>query len=255
MSQAEYSIGQLSELSGVSVRTLHHYDHIGLLTPQRRDNGYRAYGPAEVRRLQRILVYRACGMELTRIAHVLDDPSFDEHEALLRQLALLRDRQAALAATIETVERTLASLNVGREMTDRERFEGLKREAVGHNERQYGKEARKRHGDAVVDAANEALLAMDQETWNDMNALEDRIKELLGTAMATGDSTGFEARKLVEAHARWLELHWGQGAYNTEAHRGLADGYLADERFVAYYDGACGTGATQFLRDAVHALT
>ena len=254
MSQTEYSIGQLSKLSGVSVRTLRHYDHIGLLAPQRRDNGYRTYGPVEVRRLQQILLYRACGMELTRIAQVLDDPSFDEREALMQQLALLRDRQAALNATIQTVERTLGSLNEGSEMTDAERFEGLKREAVSRNERQYGKEARRRHGDAAIDAANEALLALDQTTWNDMNALEDRIKELLQTAMATGDPTGAEARKLVEAHARWLELHWGQGSYNVEAHRGLADGYLADERFVEYYDGACGTGATKFLRDAVHAL-
>lgn len=254
MGERDYSIGQLSELSGVSVRTLHHYDQIGLLVPQRKGNGYRTYGSDEVHRLQQILLYRACGMELSRIAQALDDPSYDERTALLQQLTLLRKRQAALNRTIGTVERTLEALEEKREMTDKERFEGLKRKAIDDNERAYGKEARERHGDAAIDAANEAMLAMDETTWNDMNALEDRIKELLRAAMASGDPAGSEAKELVEAHARWLELHWGAGAYNTEAHRGLADGYLADERFISYYDGACGASATQFLHDAIHAL-
>lgn len=254
MDERGYSIGQLSELSGASVRTLHHYDQIGLLVPHRMKNGYRVYGPGEVRRLQQILLYRTCGMELSRIAQILDDPSFDEQTALLQQLALLRDRVAALNQTIGTVERTLEALEEKREMTDRERFEGLKRKTVDDNEQMYGKEARRRHGDAAIDAANDTLLAMDEATWNDMNTLEGRIKELLRAAMTSGDPAGSEAQLLVDAHARWLELHWGAGAYNAEAHRGLADGYLADERFVSYYDDACGTGATQFLRDAIHAL-
>ena len=254
MDERDYSIGQLSELSGVSVRTLHHYDQIGLLVPHRRENGYRVYGTNEVQRLQQILLFRTCGMGLSSIAQILDDPSFDEHTALLQQLTLLRNRRAALNKTIGTVERTLTALEERREMTDRERFEGLRRKAINDNEQAYGEEARRRHGNAAIDAANDALLAMDEATWNDMNALEDRIKELLTVAMESGDPSGGEARQLVEAHAHWLELHWGPGAYNTEAHRGLADGYLADERFVSYYDSACGTGATQFLHDAIHAL-
>ena len=254
MDERDYSIGQLSDLSGVSVRTLHHYDQIGLLVPHRRENVYRVYGPTEVHRLQQILLFRTCGIGLSRIAQILDDPSFDEHTALLQQLTILRSRQTALNRTIGTVERTLAALEERREMTDKERFEGLKRKAIDDNEREYGDEARSRYGDTAIDTANNALLAMDEGTWNDMNALEDRIKELLGVAMASGDPAGGEARQLVEAHAHWLELHWGPGAYSTEAHRGLADGYLADERFVSYYDSACGTGATQFLHDAIHAL-
>ena len=114
---------------------------------------------------------------------------------------------------------------------------------------------RARFGNHAADEANAALLAMDEGTWNDMSALEERIKELLTAAMATGDAKGQEAQDLVRAHARWLSLHWGDGAYNVEAHRGLADGYLADQRFVTYYDTACGNGATQFLHDAILANT
>ena len=254
MDEVRYSVQQLAELADVSTRTLHHYDRIGLLVPRRQKNGYRYYTSRDVERLQQILLYRACGMSLGAIAHTLDDASFDVEAALEEQLACLRRQADDLAALIHTVEQTLALHREGTKMADSARFEGFKRKAVEDNERTYGREARRRHGDAAVDAANAALLAMDEKTWNDMNALEEKIKELLAAAMREGDATGPAAKELVHAHARWLQLHWGERAYNAEAHRGLADGYLADERFVAYYDGACGEGATQFLHDAIWAL-
>ncbi|MBP3894302.1 MAG: MerR family transcriptional regulator [Atopobiaceae bacterium] len=255
MDATTYSISELASLSGTSVRTLHHYDHIGLLVPRRMENGYRAYGEQEVRRLQQILLWRTCGIELKRIKSLLDDPGYDESVALRSQLDVLVHRREQIDRTIENVRDTLRSLEKGNSMTDSQRFEGLKRKAIEDNERAYGGEVRARFGNHAADEANAALLAMDEGTWNDMSALEERIKELLTAAMATGDAKGQEAQDLVRAHARWLSLHWGDGAYNVEAHRGLADGYLADQRFVTYYDTACGNGATQFLHDAILANT
>ena len=254
MPQDGYRINELAELAGVSVRTLHHYDRIGLVRPQRKANGYRVYQAKDVARLQQVLLFRACGLALTDIGRIFDDPSFDETDALREQLARLQEQRESLDRIIATVEKTLAAQEKGTQMTDTDRFDGLKAKAIADNEKRYGAEARRRFGDEAVDAANDALLAMDEKTWNDRDALESRIKELLGAAMATGDPVGPAAQELVGAHARWLQLHWGAGTYTPEAHRGLADGYLADERFVAYYDGACGAGATQFLRDAIHAL-
>ena len=254
MNQANYSVHQLAELSGVSVRTLHHYDQIGLLVPARSANGYRRYGEREVERLQHIMLYRACGMPLSQIGELLDSPSFSQTEALHDHLERLLAQRRKLDQAIRTVQQTLTAAQKGIAMSDRDRFEGLKREAIDKNEKEYGAEARMRWGDEAVDAANEAMLALDEGAWSNMQALEEHIKALLKAAMAEGDPTGPAARELIKAHARWLELHWGSGAYTPEAHRGLADGYLADERFVAYYDGACGTGATQFLHDAIHAL-
>ena len=253
MEGAGYTVGQLARMSGVSVRTLHHYDQLGLLVPERKPNGYRSYGSREAARLQLILLYRSCGMDLADIAEMVDSPSFSEEEALERQLALLRQEQARIDTLINTVERTLDATRKGETMSDRARFEGLKAQAVADNERDFGVEARKRHGDAAIDDANQKLLSMDEETWNDMQALERRILELLTAALATGDPTSPQSAELVRAHARWIQLHWGEGTYSTDAHRGLADGYLADERFVAYYDTPCGEGATRFLRDAIHA--
>ena len=255
MSETGYSVSALARMSGVSVRTLHHYDQIGLLVPRRGDNGYRRYGRVDVRRLQQIMLWRACGMELAQIAQLIDDPTYDERTALVEQISALEQERARLDEAIANARSTLCALERGDVMADDARFAGLKRKVVEDNERTYGRETRGRFGDAVVDGANAALLAMDERTWNDMNALEERIKALLSAAMESGDVTSPAARELVQAHARWLELHWAPGTYTTEAHRGLADGYLADERFKAYYDGACGEGATQFLRDAIHRLT
>ena len=249
-----YRINELARLAGVSVRTLRHYDRLGLVSPARQENGYRTYDERDVARLQQVLLYRACGMPLADIRAVLDDPSFDEVTALRDQLARLTEQRSEIDRVIATVNETLEHATKGAPMDDRQRFEGLKAKVIEDNERTFGAEVRARFGDEEVDAANERLSAMDEEAWNDMQLLEERIKELLRAAMATGATDGPEARELVRAHARWLQLHWGEGAYTPEAHRGMADGYLCDKRFVAYYDGACGEGATQFLHDAIHAL-
>ena len=112
---------------------------------------------------------------------------------------------------------------------------------------------RERWGDAAADAANAKLMAMDEESWTDMEALTEDIKAQLKIAMATGDPAGPEAEKLVAMHARWLKMHWGEGTYTPEAHRGMGKMYTCDERFTAYYDDACGAGAAQFLCDAIEA--
>lgn len=125
--------------------------------------------------------------------------------------------------------------------------------AVHSNEKRFGAEARERYGDAAVDAANERLLDMDEATWNDRNALEGAIIDQLKAAMETGDAHGTAAQQLARMHARWISLSWGEGAYTPEAHNGLADGYLADPRFVDYYDSRAGAGATEFLVAAIHA--
>ena len=247
MDKEHYSIGEVSQLTGTSVRALRHYEDLGLLHPLRMNNGYRAYRSADLERLQHILLYRACGVELVDIARILDSPRFDAREALSRHLNTLHERRNNLDTLIATVEKTLQSLEGGKPMTDKERFEGMKQAAVAANEAKHGAEARAKWGDAAIDAANEKLLAMDEETWNDMQALEGTIIDTLKAALSSGDPRSAEAEQLARMHARWIQLHWGEGAYSREAHLGLAQGYLADARFRAYYDERAGEGATEFL--------
>ena len=121
---------------------------------------------------------------------------------------------------------------------------------VQENEERYGAEARARYGDEAIDAANEALLDMDPETWNDMKELERAILGQLSIAMGIGDPESNETHKLVAMHRRWIALNWGHEPQD-EAYLGLAHGYLADRRFIDYYDKPCGTGATAFLVQAI----
>lgn len=249
--RASYTVGSLAKLAGVTVRALHHYEDEGLLHPERTASGYRCYGAADVERLQQILLLRSCGLSLGDIRGALDNGDFDFHAVLIDHLATLRAQQKELETLVGTVEKTIASLEGRCTMTDEERFEGMKARAIAENEERYGAEVRRRHGDAAMDAANERMAGMSQEEWSDAKALEAAILEQLTAAKTTGDPTGEAARKLCAMHARWLQMHWGEGAYSPAAHAALAEGYVADPRFTAYYDEAAGEGATAFLRDAL----
>ncbi|WP_291290123.1 TipAS antibiotic-recognition domain-containing protein [Enorma sp.] len=123
---------------------------------------------------------------------------------------------------------------------------------VAENEKAYGEEARAAYGDEVVDASNKKYLAMGEAAHLQAEELAVAINEQLRRAMEAGDPAGPEARKLVAMHARWLHMYWPDGTYTPEAHKGLADGYVADERFQAYYEKVA-PGAAQFLRDAIRA--
>lgn len=125
--------------------------------------------------------------------------------------------------------------------------------AVHSNEMRYGVEARERYGDAAVDASNERLLDMSDEEWKTKEKLEVAIIEQLKKAMLTGDASSPEAAKLARMHADWIRMQWAQGAYSPQAHVCLARGYLADDRFVEYYDSRAGKGATEFLVEAIEA--
>ena len=248
-----YSVKQVSDMSGVSIRTLHHFEDAGLIKPGRMANGYRAYVAADLDRLQQILLYRACGVKLGDIKSILDDASFNPEKALLGHRRALEAQRDEIERLIDTVERTMRSLKGGPKMADEDKFEGLKRKAIDENENAYGAEARQKWGEEAIDAANAKLLAMDESEWRDKETLETAIIDQLGAAMATGDEAGEKARALASMHARWIEMQWPDGAYSREAHLGLAHGYLADGRFRDYYDSRAGQGATEFLVAALEA--
>ena len=125
--------------------------------------------------------------------------------------------------------------------------------AVYANEQCFGSEARARYGNEVVDAANERLLDMGDEEWETKEKLEAAIIDQLKKAMLTGDTSSPEAVKLARMHADWIRMQWAEGAYSPQAHVCLARGYLADNRFVEYYDSRAGKGATEFLVEAIEA--
>ena len=169
--QAEhgYTVHELAALSGCTVRTLHHYDELGLVRAQRAANGYRRYGPAEVDRLQQVLLYRECDMPLADIGRLLDDPAFDARDALAGHLRELHARKERLDGLIASVEKTLACMEGSTSMEDQEKFEAFKQGLVDENERRYGEEVRERWGDDAADASNAKLMGMTEEQFNTLH--------------------------------------------------------------------------------------
>ncbi|WP_370295983.1 MerR family transcriptional regulator [Rossellomorea marisflavi] len=245
----EYTIKKLSDLAGVSTRTLRYYDEIGLLSPSRiNSSGYRIYGRVEVDRLQQIMFYREMGMELERIKLILDDPDFDSVGALKEHRSRLVEKKERLLMLIRNVDQTLEDKGGGATMSDREKFEGFKKRIIDINEKEYGKEIREKYGDESIDASNQQLLSMDKETYEETKHLEEQMIALLKIAHEKGDATGEEAQEAAQLHKEWIIRQWGH--YNRKAHEGLVQMYVDDERFRSYYDKHQ-IGMAEFLRDAV----
>ena len=246
----EYSIQQLSRLSGVTTRALRWYDRIGLLKPSRvAESGYRYYGPAEVDRLQDILYYRALGVGLVRIREYLDDPSFDRLAALRGHLAALEAERGRLERLIQSVQDTIGAEERKEIMSDEKKFEAFKRRAVEWNEAAYGREIREKYGDGEVDAAHDAVMGLTQERYQEWTELGQEIQGRLEAAIRAGISPeGEEGREITALHRRWLTI--SGSAYDPAKHRGLGELYVADGRFTAYYDRAV-PGCARFLRDAI----
>ena len=246
----EYSIQELSRLSGVTTRALRWYDQIGLLKPSRvAESGYRYYGPAEVDRLQDILFYRALGVELARIRECLDDPSFNRTAALRSHLAALEAERTRLDALIRSVRDTIRCEERKEIMSDEQKFEALKQQILTRHEQVYGKEAREKYGDDMVDAAQGAIRDLTVEQYRAWTQLGQQIQARLEAAVRAGLSPEGEAgREVAALHRRWLTVTGNR--YDPAKHRGIAELYVGDPRFTAYYDKTV-PGCARFLRDAV----
>lgn len=246
----EYTVKQLAELSGVSVRTLHYYHQIGLLVPARFSNaGYRLYGQSEVDRLQQILFYRELGFALSEITALLNDPNFDRKAALQSHLSALKAQQARLNTLILTVEKTIQQETGGDQMTDSEKFEGFKAALIEENEARFGEETRSKYGDETVNQTNAKISSMSPTQYGAWKQLEQEILTELEQAVLNHDTPDGETGKhLATLHRQWLAYTWSQ--YSPAAHKGLAQMYVCDERFTTYYDRNI-AGCAAFLRDAI----
>ena len=248
----EYTIDQLARMAGVSTRTLRYYDQVELLKPARINaSGYRIYGQDQVNRLQQILLYRGLGMALGAIKAVLDEPGFDALGALRAHLTALEGRRAQLGRLIDTVQLTIEHLEGGRAMQDDLKFAGLKKGLIDQNERTHGSEARAQYGDDAVDRGNELLMNMNAQDYEKMQSVEADRKARREQAVTTQlPAVGEEGAAVYALHKAWLGFTWP--AVSPEAHKGLADMYVQDDRFTAYYDARV-PGCAAFLRGAVHA--
>ena len=229
----EYSVGQLARLSGVTVRTLHHYDAIGLLHPAHvATSGYRTYGRAELLRLQEILFYRAFGMPLADIADVLDGAG------ALARLTAHRARLAAKAeqvnALLDTLDRTIATLTKDTEMTDPDLYTPFDAETQTAHENWLVET----YGDTMAAAISQSKVAVAALPDGIAGAMQDlrAIEAQLADAFVAGTHPGDVALVAAfDAHRAFMTRMWGQDC-SPVAYAGLAKMYLSHPDFIARYE-------------------
>ncbi|MEU2424768.1 MerR family transcriptional regulator [Streptomyces sp. NPDC007851] len=244
-----YSVGQVAGFAGVTVRTLHHYDEIGLLVPgERSAAGHRRYGDADLDRLQRILFYRELGFPLDEVAALLDDPEADPRAHLRRQHDLLTARIEQLRKMAEAVEHAMEARRMGINLTPGERFE-----VFGDKDPdQYAEEAERRWGGTEAYAESQRRAARyTKADWQRMKAEVDDWGARYAALVTAAEPPGGErAMDMAEEHRRHICVWFYDCPY--EMHRCLAAMYVADERFKAFYD-ATAPGLAAHLKEAIEA--
>ena len=226
----EYSVKQLAQMAGISVRTLHHYDEIGLLEPAHRTRaGYRKYGGEELSRLQQILFYRELDFPLKEIAEILDSPEFDAVEALRRHKAALLSRRKRLTQLISTIDKTIAKETEGAPMSHEELYKGIPKEKA----QAWRKEAKDKWGSAV-DRSEEYLKSLGKQEFDELKAGFAQCWQTL-VDMSDGDPESAEVQAEVEKHYHYIRRFWGTaGSPDDQAQQyvGLGELYKADSRYT-----------------------
>jgi len=246
----EYTINKLSKMSGVSTRTLRYYDEINLLKPSRvAESKYRIYEQEQVEILQQILFYKELGFSLEDIKTLLSATDFDRGKAFTDHLSMLQNKRERLDMLISNVTKSIAAMKGEIKMSNQEKFEGFKQTLIDENEQKYGNEIREKYGDSVIDDSNAKLKGLSQEQYDESERLRIEFEETIVAALSTNDPAGELAQKACDLHKQWLVVFYPN--YNKEYHLGLAEMYVADERFKANYEKLA-VGCTEFLRNAIN---
>lgn len=250
----EYTIKKLSLIAGISRRTLRYYDEINLLKPKRiNSSGYRIYGEDEINLLQEIMIYKSMGMSLSDIENLVKNKNYNTTEVLSKHLEKLILKRRELENLINNVEKTIKNRKGELEMSNKEKFEILKKKMIDKNERLYGKESREKYGEDTLNKSNDKILNLTEKEYDDMERTEEKIFSLLRLVKENGNYDAEEAKELFEAHKTWLMFTWKE--YSKEKHLVLSKMYLYDERFVKYYDEKIGEGATEALVKVIEIFT
>jgi DNA-binding transcriptional MerR regulator len=243
------TVGQVAEQLGVTVRTLHHYDEIGLLVPSERTSaGYRLYDSKDITRLQHVVVYRRLGFALEEIALLLDDPSADVGEHLRRQREAVMSRLGEISELVTAIDRALEKEMSGNKLTRDEQKELF---GDGFSD-DYAEEAEQRWGETGAWKQSQRRTSRyTKADWVEVKAEMDANNAAFASAMADGEpATSQRAMDAAEQHR--LHIHNRFYDLTPEFHRNLGDMYLADPRFTQNYEDVA-PGLAQYVRDAIHA--
>lgn len=248
MSIETLTVGAVAGLAKVTIRTLHHYDEIGLVVPERTSGGYRLYGPAQIDRLQEVLFFRELGFGLDEITRIVEEPTYARQSALRRHKKLLEAKAERLMSMLNAIDRAIESDVSGEPMNYEEKLEVF----GDFDPAEYEEEAKERWGES--DAYQQAAQRTSQYTKEDwlrnkaeMNEIYAAFVSLMTDGVAPENA---EAAAVVERHRAHI-TEWYYDC-SKEIHAGLGQMYVADARFTKNID-KYGEGLAQFMSDAIAA--
>lgn len=230
------TVRQVAKISGVSVRALHHYDEIDLLKPASIGrNGYRYYGREELLRLQQILIHRELDIPLGQIRTILDDPAFDQLEALQQQRKRLAAEARRYAQLVRTIDRTIADLNGEGAMRNAELYKGISAE----KQAEYEKWLVDKYGGDMPEQIATSRGKYESLSQAEKDRLQAELKDL-ETAWAAAMKSGVPADSpildpILARSREWVSIMWGRPC-PPEAYAGLADLHLSHPDFIARYE-------------------
>ena len=241
-----YTVQQLADLAGVTTRTLHHYDEIGLLSPARKSsNGYRQYGEKELLKLQQIMFFRELEFPLKEIEKILGNPRFDMATALLDHRKLIEIKKKQMNDLLKTIDKTLNKINHENSMDDKELYGGFSKEEADA----YAKEAKERWGHTeAYRQSQERVKKLTKEDWARMSTETDSILTEIVRNMDKGPASP-EVQAQIAKHYASLRAFYEP---NLGMYRGLANMYVDDKRFAAFYE-KYHKDLPVFMRDAMFA--
>ncbi len=244
-----YTVKELAKLAQVSIRTLHHYDGIGLLKPAfRSEKKYRLYGKNELLRLQQILFYKELGLSLKAISEVLDDKNFNHIAALENQRSSLLSEQKRITILLKTIDKTILKLKGKKMITDKELYAGFSKEEVSS----MRTKSKKKFGEAEVQRSEKYLKSLSKEAFKQLqNEQSEIFKNLL--ALSKEDVASEVVQLEISKHYTNTRKFWGtNGTADTQKsdYKGLGKLYTAEESYCQI-DGKHYAGLAKFISAAI----
>lgn len=238
-----YTVQQLADLAGISVRTLHHYDEIKLLSPARKENSYRVYGEDDLLKLQQILFFRELEFPLDDIATILAKPDFDIADVLKDHRVQIEKKRERLAGLLLTIDKTIAKIAGEQEMSDDELFDAFWEK----HEKEYLPEVEQRWGDTdAYKQSKERTKHLTKEDYKRMMKDADGFMKKLASLIDKGPKDT-EVQTMIGQHYESLRTFYDP---SPELYRGLGQMYVEDPRFRAYYE-KYDPRMPEFMRDSM----
>ncbi len=241
-----YTVNKLAKLSGISVRTLHYYDEVGLLKPSGiKENGYRYYEEKELLRLQQILFYRELEFSLDAIKNIIDNPKFNMMEALVDHKKLLESKKKRIETLLSTIDTTITNMKGGGSMGSDDLYQGFSDEEM----KKLQEEAKAKWG--YTDAYKQSIQRTKHWTKKDYDKAgkdqRDITKEMADLFKSGKSIDNEKVQNVIEKHYQYINQFYDAP---IKMYRNLGHMYVDDPRFTAYYDNFA-KGLAVFVRDAI----